>query len=482
MTSEKTDIEKLEERVEKLEEQQEEFTVEDGDGESWSLTELMDRFSIKRRTALKAIGLVAIGYTAPRAVLQAVSGTAQAQQSTADLTVSGQLDAGSVSTDEAFIGSSPVDRPLISNGDTTVYVDPDNGSNDGDGTETDPVATIQEAVNRAPVFLRHQHYIDISTAASTPTTYDEDVIINGIISSGQAFTTGAGANPVEGPATNFRIEGDPDDNTAVTVSSITAAGCTGVASPHLKDFTVNGISPYYEAKHAVEFYGGGEYQASNLRFGSNVDNGIRAYGAIAEVRGCDFSNCDEGTTAKRNAQILAQNCSGTPNKSYVARSGSTLAVYDDATTPTEWRFGTINGARIWNDDKLWSGNNSRASFIRSGTVSSSDFEEFVGNNVTVGGGSDETIFDLSNPVDVINGQVLGNAPRRLTATFADGAEETVAVDTSNAYGSDENGDGFAVLSVPPLHNVTKLTFNNGVGTSTEYGWAVQTVSSASWQP
>lgn len=108
MTNDKTEIEKLEERVEELEERQEELTVEDASGGSWSLTKLMDRFEINRRTALKAIGLVAIGYTAPRAVLQAVSGTAEAQQSTDDLTVPGQLNADLVSTGVARTETEPV--------------------------------------------------------------------------------------------------------------------------------------------------------------------------------------------------------------------------------------------------------------------------------------------------------------------------------------------------------------------------------------
>lgn len=79
--------------------------VEDGDGSSWSLSSIMQRFEVDRRTALKALGLVAIGYTAPIAVLKAVSGTAQAA-ATDDLTVPGTLDAGTVSTDSGVIDGS----------------------------------------------------------------------------------------------------------------------------------------------------------------------------------------------------------------------------------------------------------------------------------------------------------------------------------------------------------------------------------------
>jgi hypothetical protein len=72
-------------------------TVDDGD-EEWSLSKLMGRFEISRRTALKAIGLIGLGYTAPKAVVSAVSQPAEAAPED-DLTVPGTLDAGAVSTD-----------------------------------------------------------------------------------------------------------------------------------------------------------------------------------------------------------------------------------------------------------------------------------------------------------------------------------------------------------------------------------------------
>jgi len=77
--------------------------VKDPDGEQWSLRTLMERFEIDRRTALQAIGLIALGYHAPRAVLTAVSQSAEAAADD-NLTVPGTLDAGAVDTDRANIG------------------------------------------------------------------------------------------------------------------------------------------------------------------------------------------------------------------------------------------------------------------------------------------------------------------------------------------------------------------------------------------
>jgi len=77
--------------------------VEDADGEGWSIPKLMDQFEISRRTALQAIGLMSIGYHAPKAVLRVVSQNAEAA-SDDNLTVPGTLDAGAVDTDRANIG------------------------------------------------------------------------------------------------------------------------------------------------------------------------------------------------------------------------------------------------------------------------------------------------------------------------------------------------------------------------------------------
>jgi len=80
--------------------------VEGPDGGQWSLSKLMENFEISRRTALQAMGLIALGYHAPKAVLQvfAQDGEAAAQD---NLTVPGTLSAGAIDTEEARI-SGPI--------------------------------------------------------------------------------------------------------------------------------------------------------------------------------------------------------------------------------------------------------------------------------------------------------------------------------------------------------------------------------------
>jgi len=82
--------------------------VEDPDGEEWSLDQLMERFQIERRTALKTIGLIAVGYHAPRAVLSAISKPAAAAADD-NLTVPGTLDAGAITTDVLTIKDSGIE-------------------------------------------------------------------------------------------------------------------------------------------------------------------------------------------------------------------------------------------------------------------------------------------------------------------------------------------------------------------------------------
>lgn len=78
------------------------LAVEDDSGEQWSLKRLMSNFKVTRRQALASLGLIAVGYAAPRAVAKVVVGQAEADPGD-DLTVPGVLDAGAIDTDEGTI-------------------------------------------------------------------------------------------------------------------------------------------------------------------------------------------------------------------------------------------------------------------------------------------------------------------------------------------------------------------------------------------
>lgn len=106
----------------------------DPDGEAWSVRKLMSQFEVDRRTALQAMGLIALGYAAPRAVLSAISGTAEAAPDD-NLTVPNTLDAGAITTERETITGDVV-RAFGPAGYSTDYLISD---------FADIVATINEA-------------------------------------------------------------------------------------------------------------------------------------------------------------------------------------------------------------------------------------------------------------------------------------------------------------------------------------------------
>jgi hypothetical protein len=93
-------------------------SVEDGDGEQWSLTDLVHKVGLTRRQALLAMFYMAGGAVASTAIVQAFSASAEAAPSD-DLTVPGTLTTSSVDTEQigngrhyagAYSGSDPDSR------------------------------------------------------------------------------------------------------------------------------------------------------------------------------------------------------------------------------------------------------------------------------------------------------------------------------------------------------------------------------------
>lgn len=83
----------------------------DADGREWTLRGLMNKFNINRRTALQAIGLIAIGYAAPTAVLHAATGTASADATGEEGTQADPLEKVWVHEIESGDGASQINIP-----------------------------------------------------------------------------------------------------------------------------------------------------------------------------------------------------------------------------------------------------------------------------------------------------------------------------------------------------------------------------------
>jgi hypothetical protein len=84
------------------------------------------------------------------------------------------------------IAARTYQMPTKSVQNVTMYVDVTNGSDSGDGSAAKPFKTIGKAVSMIPQVINHQYIINVA-----PGTYNEDVILNGFVSSA---ITGSGAS------------------------------------------------------------------------------------------------------------------------------------------------------------------------------------------------------------------------------------------------------------------------------------------------
>lgn len=233
-------------------------------------------------------------------------------------------------------------RPLVSYEDRTVYVNPSTGSDNNTGlTTAAPLATIQEAINRIPIFLYHLYRIDLITAlasaptAGSPVEYDEDVLISSLFvnTRGDSHTfisqnleiIGVGVDPLTA------------DSAAVRVGSFTAVNTHGLASVYLQGIQMMRISPFYETAEAIAIYGSGELLARNISFdaavGAASGAGIRCYGARGSLRDINCDNVTNGVWAKRSAQVVCSNFTGTPSaQTYRSEEAAKILVINDGTT------------------------------------------------------------------------------------------------------------------------------------------------------
>lgn len=216
---------------------------------------------------------------------------------------------GTLEADQLMAGNSPGDRPLVSNGSRTIYVDPRNGDDGAPGTESEPLATLQAAVRRVPVYLSHQYTIDLATVPETPVTYDEDVLVPAVIGTGTAGQEDNAA--AAGPFNNLVIEGDNTDVRSVRVGSIMFANVVGTSVAHIKHVTVTRDSPYDDENHGLSAYGSGELRLYDVAFSDGPTNGILSYGAKVKASVVDFGqDLGIGLHGKRHASIIARELTG----------------------------------------------------------------------------------------------------------------------------------------------------------------------------
>jgi len=248
----------------------------------------------------------------------------------------------------AMIGTEPTNRPLISNGSRTLYVDPRNGDDSASGTEHKPLATIQAALQRVPIYLRDQYVIDVATVPDTPVTYDEDVLVPAVIGTGQAGQE-AGA-PSPGPFINLVLRGNRDDPGAVSVGSVTFGNVVGTSAGNLYGMTIYRDNPYDDEGFGVAAYGDGEVKLVNVSLAQGPTNGVLAYGARMKTRELDFgeSNLEIGLKAKRHASVMVHNSRGTVNgDGFRATSNSRISIVKERSVSGNPLFNTLRGGLIY---------------------------------------------------------------------------------------------------------------------------------------
>jgi hypothetical protein len=263
----------------------------------------------------------------------------------------------SVNAVSATVGADPTGRPLISNGDRTIYVDPDGGDDAGDGTEDDPLATIQEALRRVPIYLRHQYVIDLVAAAETPVTYDEDVLVPTVVGTGRAGLEEEASEL--GPFLNLIIRGRDGEPGAVRLGSVTFGNVVGTSAANLFYATITRNSPYDDERTGLVAYGTGEVHIYGVDFTDGPRNGLLAYGAKMKASVVDVgeNNVNIGVRGKRHASIIADRVTGdTRSTGFMATSNSKIGIKEGRSLTGNPTFDTRVGGLIHDyEDGSWYG-------------------------------------------------------------------------------------------------------------------------------
>jgi hypothetical protein len=261
---------------------------------------------------------------------------------------SSDAPASTINAAQVNVGASPTDRPLISNGPQTVYVDPENGDDAATGTETDPVATIQEAAYRVPIYLRDEFTIDLSTVPETPVTYGEDVLVPAVIGTGMAGQEERAPEP--GPFLNLTLQGEQGVPEAVEFGSMMFGNMIGTATANLHNVTISRDSPYDNDNFGLSAYGVGEVNLIGIQFTENVTNGIQVYGARMKANHVDFGQdiLDIGIKAKRHGSVMVHKSEGAlTSDAFRATANSIIGVGNDNSVTGNPSFHTFRGGLIY---------------------------------------------------------------------------------------------------------------------------------------
>ena len=201
-------------------------------------------------------------------------------------------------------------RPVLSTAPKDTYVDPDNGDDSNDGTQSAPLASLQEALGRLPIVIQHNHHIYLADG-----TYDAGKPVS-------APLHVAGGKHQPNP---MRIQGNPEDPSAVVIDNNVMLSSFGneMDNAILRDVTVTGSLQNVDS----------HFQVQNVRFtGTNTEDvlGGAAFKthdpSITMLRDCSCTeNYDYAADVSLGARLMMDDCTGSVSQYAVnADKGSTV--------------------------------------------------------------------------------------------------------------------------------------------------------------
>jgi hypothetical protein len=186
-------------------------------------------------------------------------------------------------------------RPLLSTEPRDTYVDPTYGDDSNPGTESHPLKTIQEALDRVPIVVQHRHHVYLADG-----TYEESPK-----SAAGHFVGSFPHNPHP-----MRIQGNPEDPSRVVIDGTPGLSVRSneMDNPVLTDVTITGSMQNYDS----------HFQIANTRFtgtGSRVLGGsaMKTHDpSVTRLQNCTFAETyDAAAEVALGGTVLLDDCRGT---------------------------------------------------------------------------------------------------------------------------------------------------------------------------
>lgn len=136
--------------------------------------------------------------------------------------------------------------------------------------------TIQEAVDRIPLVMRHNWTIDINSGS-----YDEDIIVPPFI--------GEWARPGQSEGVPVQITGDREQPSNVSVGSLFVTSVFGTIPIQFRGLEITRENPYDDESVGIGVYGSSEVGLVDIAFAGGF-NGVHAYNSQVMLRNVDFGD------------------------------------------------------------------------------------------------------------------------------------------------------------------------------------------------